>query len=736
MTVSLRTREAIDRLLDLLRCDHCNSTLHHPFTTGVCEHLLCSNCRLGECAPKKSTGCPVCRVPVHPRDFQMHPQVAQLVLVARRLKKLMADSGHAGAPQENSNTVERSKERLQETDLDAFTSPFKEPFEAPLKPTVDSVKDESFLEPRVVLKRAYSSTSSVKSLPAPPGRKRGGFVDPDFLAADNQSSASGCPGRGSGSVASEPAGNVSVTRKSRLIRDRRSTSDSQSTVTRLPAYRTLGSTLTAENARQKQHFSSNLSVGSSSDQNSDVQHTPPHGVNSDSMEMVLRAATRVHQTRGSLRRGACLDVTSISNLPVLVPIASPEDTRITDMTHLSSENAKPSKKASSIVPETIHGDFKAESQESFVRQSSRLKSNKKKDPAGSKSTGSKSTHLKPSSSFLRFVQKLRPNSKGESVLHRAAIRGNLDQVKSLLASGLSPNIRDHAGWMPLHEAVLHGHRDVAEALLKAGATVDAPGGPDLDTPLHDAIQNAQAACCELLLAHGANPVLPNAMGMTPLQLVDSQLSRLALPSPKSKRHLPSVDPKNATIVNQLHTVRIALLKAISQPRTSAETDKKETSAHNVVPDLISLVKSVNQTTFIERRRLRPVLLPTGLSRLQQATFTRVATMIHAQIVTSISPEVTHVITGASQEIVGMDRSGQVSLVRTSSKPRGRVHTNSSTDIYQANCPRTLKFLNAVLQVSIIDVLHVHTFRGQFCASDVFLSQLRIRISSTGSSHRC
>ncbi|KAF6776155.1 hypothetical protein AHF37_04508 [Paragonimus kellicotti] len=115
MTVLLRTHEAIDRLLDLLRCDHCNSTLHHPFTTGVCEHLLCSNCRLGECAPKKSTGCPVCRVPVHPRDFQMHPQVAQLVLVARRLKKLMVDSGPAGPPQESSNTVDRPKETFQET---------------------------------------------------------------------------------------------------------------------------------------------------------------------------------------------------------------------------------------------------------------------------------------------------------------------------------------------------------------------------------------------------------------------------------------------------------------------------------------------------------------------------------------------------------------------------------------------------------------------------------------------
>lgn len=64
-----------------------------------------------------------------------------------------------------------------------------------------------------------------------------------------------------------------------------------------------------------------------------------------------------------------------------------------------------------------------------------------------------------------FINKLRPNSKGESLLHRAIIKGDVDLTKEYLHANISPNIRDHAGWTPLHEAALRGYCEVIYLII-------------------------------------------------------------------------------------------------------------------------------------------------------------------------------------------------------------------------------------------------------------------------------
>lgn len=86
-----KTHSIALELLNLLQCDKCNAALHQPFTTGLCEHLLCPVCIPSKENNKRSSSCPVCLIPVHPKDCQLHPQFASLVLVARRIKKLTAN---------------------------------------------------------------------------------------------------------------------------------------------------------------------------------------------------------------------------------------------------------------------------------------------------------------------------------------------------------------------------------------------------------------------------------------------------------------------------------------------------------------------------------------------------------------------------------------------------------------------------------------------------------------------
>ncbi len=58
---------------------------------------------------------------------------------------------------------------------------------------------------------------------------------------------------------------------------------------------------------------------------------------------------------------------------------------------------------------------------------------------------------------------------GNTVLHLAAWRGNLEEVEALLAAGADVNAEGETGDRPLHQAARNGHLAVVRRLLKAGA---------------------------------------------------------------------------------------------------------------------------------------------------------------------------------------------------------------------------------------------------------------------------
>ncbi|MBN3280898.1 ANR11 protein, partial [Polyodon spathula] len=112
------------------------------------------------------------------------------------------------------------------------------------------------------------------------------------------------------------------------------------------------------------------------------------------------------------------------------------------------------------------------------------------------------------------------NERGETRLHRAAIRGEARRVKELINEGADVNVKDFAGWTALHEACNRGYYDVAKQLLAAGAEVNTKGLDD-DTPLHDASSNGHFKVVKLLLRYGGNPHQSNRRGETPLKVANS-----------------------------------------------------------------------------------------------------------------------------------------------------------------------------------------------------------------------
>ncbi|QIL43670.1 ankyrin repeat domain-containing protein [Acidovorax sp. HDW3] len=110
----------------------------------------------------------------------------------------------------------------------------------------------------------------------------------------------------------------------------------------------------------------------------------------------------------------------------------------------------------------------------------------------------------------------RRNAQGETALMLAAIKGQLDAARALLARDADVN---QTGWTPLHYAAscITGQGvEMVRLLLEESAYIDA-GSPNGSTPLMLAAQYGSEDVAQLLLAEGADPSIKNQRGLTAVQ---------------------------------------------------------------------------------------------------------------------------------------------------------------------------------------------------------------------------
>nr|WP_245753244.1 ankyrin repeat domain-containing protein [Paraburkholderia sartisoli] len=101
---------------------------------------------------------------------------------------------------------------------------------------------------------------------------------------------------------------------------------------------------------------------------------------------------------------------------------------------------------------------------------------------------------------------------GENAMMLAALNGDMDFVKLLIAKGAEVNKK---GWTPLHYAAANGHDDIVTLLIRYSAYIDA-GSPNGTTPLMMAARGGHVSTAKLLLDAGADINVKNQIGLNAL----------------------------------------------------------------------------------------------------------------------------------------------------------------------------------------------------------------------------
>lgn len=103
-------------------------------------------------------------------------------------------------------------------------------------------------------------------------------------------------------------------------------------------------------------------------------------------------------------------------------------------------------------------------------------------------------------------------SVGQTTLHKAARLGYIDVVCYCLERlNLNPNVKDNAGYTPLHEACSKGFFDIARCLLLYGADLSETAHSGI-RPIHEASESGSIEIFRLLLQYGADPQITTYNG--------------------------------------------------------------------------------------------------------------------------------------------------------------------------------------------------------------------------------
>nr|XP_040571638.1 telomere-associated protein RIF1-like [Lepeophtheirus salmonis] len=165
---------------------------------------------------------------------------------------------------------------------------------------------------------------------------------------------------------------------------------------------------------------------------------------------------------------------------------------------------------------------------------SSTKSRKRKGTSTVTNPERKRARIETDKSIGKENKKLRAkklNKFGESPLQIAIKKGDLSKVTELLKSNAEINHRCYANWTPLHDSIKDGDNTIAiiKILLEYGADINATGGEDANTPLHESVLYCSPEVIKFLIHKGADTNTLNKHALKPIDLASDEVFNILRP---------------------------------------------------------------------------------------------------------------------------------------------------------------------------------------------------------------
>ncbi|XP_014912395.1 BRCA1-associated RING domain protein 1-like isoform X1 [Poecilia latipinna] len=537
------TKEAVANFRRLLLCSKCSNVMEEPVCLGMCEHMLCRSCA----GPRAGVGCAVCLSPAWVKDIQINRQLSSIIQLFSDLESLLNPTEQA-----DSSVAEVSSQ------AEAAVLKHKKNFKIWFSPRSRKVrcKVEKPLEVTAPDRKSSEEQPAAQSkVPTAQCRDLSVF---NFTSSSQDSSSS----QNESNVNSKGKKRTKKTATTRQVQGHTSTTRRQ----------------TKENLKKKRLEAINQQWGITDQQNPSSGPEPSCADGARGSRKRVSFLSPSVSTDGAQTEASQVRELSLTNRTTNESLSGGE---INVLSHHSQHGQSTSSQMSSTNnPNPDDGsrtDTNASPQESLSKRSKTVERNcslettpkrqrassgqrrkspggkaspfterltlasppsekKKKRPREGKQRSpsvaalmSSDSHNKPVCSPRSASGRSSPgspavmkrNHRGETPLHLAAIKGDVDSVKELLDQGADPNLKDNAGWTPLHEACNLGHLGAVKVLVARGALLNTPGYEN-DSPLHDAVRNGHAAIVKLLLQLGASQNVLNLHGKRPADYAVSQ----------------------------------------------------------------------------------------------------------------------------------------------------------------------------------------------------------------------